>query len=171
MLHLFWPPKSPNLHFKRGYINVSSNQQFVISQNDQQADHSKGIIMTIMMSRGDFRRAQTARRGRTSRVCGFSDVGDNWGVNGSIANFKSEYFIVFFHGKMAQLLDLNVLLKDVLGVIFPHKGYNTRWYDPLLLVVFIGGTSRELVIVLEVEVGSVWLGIDSVWNWDRGGRS
>lgn len=124
MLHLFWPPKSLNLHFKWGDINVSSNQQFVISQNNQQVNHSKGIIMTIMMSQGvkqtktclgDWhRRAQTARRGRTSRVCSFSDVDDNWGVNGSIANFKSEYFIVFFYGKTAHLSDLNVRLKDVL---------------------------------------------------------
>lgn len=40
--------------------------------------------------------------------------------------------------------------------------------ESLILVVFIGRTSRELVIVLEVEVevevGSVWLGIDSVWD-------
>lgn len=54
-------------------------------------------------------------------------------MNGSVANFRSEYFIVFFHGKMAHLLDLNVWLKDVLGVIFPpHRGYNTRRYSVIL---------------------------------------
>lgn len=65
----------------RGDINVSSHQQFVVSQNDQQVNHSKGITTSIMMSQGvkQTKAGVLRQRGESARhACGgFSDVGGN----------------------------------------------------------------------------------------------
>lgn len=116
---------------------------------------------------------------RAHNVCRWN----NCGVDGSISCFENT-FGPFFHENMAHeqqysaafgLKRLSYKRADARCHFCCKQRLQHKLIRAFDSGCFIGRTSRELVVMLEVqveeEVGSVWLGIDSVWDWDRGWRS